>query len=74
MKNSLFVLLLCMVFISCTKDKEPEIDYIKVVYCTPIDLSKSLPLEIVNTADGWQVISQSASYKYGCFRLLSYKQ
>lgn len=65
MKTKLFFLtaLLSAVFVSCNQDKEADIDYIKVIYCTPYDLTESLPLEIVNTPEGWQAKYVGASSK-----------
>lgn len=65
MKTKLFFLtaLLSAVFVSCNQDKEADLDYIKVIYCTPYDLTESLPLEIVNTPEGWQAKYVGASSK-----------
>ena len=50
----LSAIILSIIATSCNSDKEPDLDYIKVIYCAPIDLAQSLPLEIINNPDGWQ--------------------
>lgn len=32
----------------------PDLDHIRIIYCTPTEFGKCLPLEIENTIDGWQ--------------------
>lgn len=55
--------LLSAVFVSCNQDQEADLDYIKVIYCTPYDLTKCLPLEIANTPEGWQAKYVGSSSK-----------
>lgn len=49
-----FIAISSLLVTSCKQESEPDLDDIKVIYCTPADLTQSLPLELVNTADGWQ--------------------
>ena len=39
---------------SCKHEEEPDINFIEIIYCTPDNPGKCLPLEITNSADGWQ--------------------
>lgn len=42
-------------FTSCKEEKqekEPDLSFIEIIYCTPDEPSKCLPLEITNTSDG----------------------
>ena len=46
---------LFMIMTSCTQEKAiSELDQIKIIYCTPSEFGKCLPLEIRNTGSGWQ--------------------
>ena len=41
---------------SCKHEEAPDLSFVETIYCTPQDPSTCLPLEIVNTKDGWQAI------------------
>jgi len=46
--------LLCMTITSCTDEEvTPNLDYIHLIYCTPTEFGKCLPLEIENAVSGW---------------------
>lgn len=44
---------LCIFASSCDSDKEPNLDFVQVIFCTPTDPSRCLPMEISNTTNGW---------------------
>lgn len=50
----LFFPLISLCFSSCNKEKEPDLSNIEIIYCTPDEPSKCLPLEIRNSTNGWQ--------------------
>lgn len=45
---------LSIVATSCDSDKDPNLDFVQTIFCTPTDPAKCLPLEITNTTDGWE--------------------
>ena len=48
----------CLAMTSCRqvnpKESIPDMDDIRIIYCTPTEFGKCLPLELENTAAGWQ--------------------
>ncbi len=63
-KILLSLLFLCMSITSCKKEEViPNLDDIRIIYCTPSELGNGLPLEIENTESGWQVRHVGASSK-----------
>lgn len=65
-KRLLFpIAMLCVLVASCNRqgEQKPDLDNISIIYCTPTDLTQSLPLEIDNTADGWQAKYKGAPSK-----------
>lgn len=48
------IVFLSMVFISCHHDMDPDLDFVDIIYCTPMNPGSCLPLEISNKGDGWQ--------------------
>lgn len=53
--KQLFILVpLCTILFSCQQKKELDLGPIEIIYCSPSDPAKCLPLEIKHSADGWQ--------------------
>lgn len=54
-KQLFMIALLSAIFVSCKQENRiPDIDYIRIIYCTPTELGKCLPLEIDNSIEGWK--------------------
>lgn len=49
-----FLVFFGVIFESCKDEKTPDLNYIKVIYCTPSNLADCLPLEIHNSPKGWE--------------------
>ncbi len=53
-KTLYYIALLSTILVSCKQeDRIPDIDYIRIIYCTPKDFGKCLPLELENSIEGW---------------------
>ena len=53
-KTLYYIALLSVILISCKReDRIPDMDYIRIIYCTPKELGKCLPLELENSVEGW---------------------
>lgn len=53
-KLLIFLVFLGITLESCKEEKIPNLNHIKVIYCTPSNLTECLPLEIHNTPNGWE--------------------
>lgn len=57
MRKIIYLVLTCQLLIACrrtTNDVSPLDDKVLAVYCTPENTEECLPLEILNTPDGWE--------------------
>ena len=42
----------CLALLSCVEERKPDLSFVDVIYCTPDNPAKCLPLEITNTSEG----------------------
>ena len=56
MRRLLFpLILLCTIISSCQQEKEErDLGFVQVIYCSPTNPTKCLPLEITQVDDGWE--------------------